>query len=461
MYKLFYQLPGTWFGDCMPFGKDGKFYLYHQRDTRRPGPFGEPFGWSLSTTEDFVHYTDCGDAIVHGTDDDQDQFIYAGSVFEAQGQYHAMYTGFNRTFEHKGMNPQVLMKAVSDDLYHWQKNDEKLVEPQSGYEPSDWRDPFVIWDEERGEYMMILGTRKKTRRTDAGCTVWFTSKDLKNWKFQGDFWAPNQYGMHEMPDLFRMGNKWYHLISEYSEKNKIVYRMSDSMHGPWLAPADDAFDGRCYYAGRTAFDGKRRILFGWVNTRDTWRDGAEWTWGGTFVPHEIFARADGTLGCKIPDSILDAFEAPGTVHKCVKCECADGAKEVPIGDIRDKFCLIKAKVRFDAGTRYFGIRIFEDFETGAAYDFRFSTTEGRMEFDRVPYIPSGVNNKGLERPVHIEPNKEYTLNMIVDDDIAVIYFDGVALCTRMYNQAGTGISLYAINGAIEVSDISISYKLKN
>ena len=37
MQKLYYQFPKTWFGDCMPFGHGDKFYLYHQRDTRKPG----------------------------------------------------------------------------------------------------------------------------------------------------------------------------------------------------------------------------------------------------------------------------------------------------------------------------------------------------------------------------------------------------------------------------------------
>lgn len=75
MQKLYYQFPETWFGDCMPFGHGDKFYLYHQRDTRKPGPFGEPFGWDLATTSDFVHYEDCGVAIPRGTDKEQDQFI--------------------------------------------------------------------------------------------------------------------------------------------------------------------------------------------------------------------------------------------------------------------------------------------------------------------------------------------------------------------------------------------------
>ena len=51
--KIYYQHPNTWFGDCMPFGKDDTFYLFHQRDTRVPCPFGEPFGWDLATTKDF------------------------------------------------------------------------------------------------------------------------------------------------------------------------------------------------------------------------------------------------------------------------------------------------------------------------------------------------------------------------------------------------------------------------
>ena len=56
MNKLYYQYPGTWFGDCMPYGKGNEFYLFHQRDNRNPGPFGEPFGWDLATTSDFVNY---------------------------------------------------------------------------------------------------------------------------------------------------------------------------------------------------------------------------------------------------------------------------------------------------------------------------------------------------------------------------------------------------------------------
>ena len=246
MQKLYYQFPGTWFGDCMPFGHGDKFYLYHQRDTRKPGPFGEPFGWDLATTSDFVHYEDKGVAIPRGTDEEQDQFIFAGSVFEAEGQYHIFYTGYNRDYPALGKPSQVLMHAYSDDLVTWHKTQDALTfTPQEGYDPDDWRDPWVIRDEENDQYLLILGARlqgPKTRQT--GRTVKFTSKDLKNWKFEGDFWAPDLYTMHEMPDLFKIGDWWYHIVTEYSDRSKMVYRMSKSLEGPWIAPKDDAFDGR-------------------------------------------------------------------------------------------------------------------------------------------------------------------------------------------------------------------------
>ena len=51
-------------------------------------------------------------------------------------------------------------------------------------------------------------------------TIKFTFKDLKNWKFEGDFWAPDLYTMHEMPDLFKIGDWWHHIVTEYSDRSK-------------------------------------------------------------------------------------------------------------------------------------------------------------------------------------------------------------------------------------------------
>ncbi|HYI56318.1 MAG TPA: hypothetical protein VEX57_20290, partial [Microlunatus sp.] len=308
VHQLHYQHPGTWFGDCMPVFADGAFQLFHQRDTRRPGPFGEPFGWALVRTTDFVGYEDLGEVVERGADGAQDQFIFAGSVLAARGGYHAFYTGFNRDYAAQGRAAQVLMHAVSDDLVSWRTIEGELVPPRPGYDPDNCRDPFVLHDEENQRWVMILGARGDEDAMGAsGRTVWFTSTDLEHWSFEGDFWAPGLYTMHEMPDLFRAGDRWYLLTTEYSDRSKTVYRSSPSLRGPWSAPADDAFDGRAYYAARSASDGEHRYLFGWVATKEGEQDVGGWQWGGTLVVHQVRPRPDGSLAVAIPETVRGAF----------------------------------------------------------------------------------------------------------------------------------------------------------
>ena len=47
-----------------------------------------------------------------------------------------------------------------------------------------------------------------------------------------------------------------------------------------------------------------------------------------------------------------------------------------------------------------------------------------------------MNNMGLERLIRLVPGKKYHVQIIVDDTIATLYVDGVALNTRMYTNPG-------------------------
>ena len=462
MNKLYYQFPGTWFGDCMPFGKDGQFYLYHQRDTRNPEPFGEPFGWDLAVTSDFVHYEDKGTAIPRGTDEEQDQFIFAGSVFEAEGAYHIFYTGYNRDYPDQGKASQVLMHAFSEDLIHWEKTQDKLTfTPQEGYDPDDWRDPWVIRDEEHDQYLLILGARLKGSKTrQTGRTVRFTSKDLKNWKFEGDFWAPDLYTMHEMPDLFRMGDWWYHIVTEYSDRSKMIYRMSKSLDGPWQAPKDDAFDGRAYYAGRTFCLNGQRILFGWVATKEMDDDQNNFIWGGTFMAHEVYQREDNSLGVRIPQTVWDAFQDAKKTEEFVLNTPDKLSEKIIERDTGDIF-RFEADICFTEKTRSFGVRFYEDEESGESYQYIFHIPENRFVFEKNPNWPFPANqNIGLERPIDLIPGNSYHISMIVDDTIATLYVDGVALNARAYKKMGGSLSVFASEGAVQVSGCSVAKGLK-
>ena len=295
------------------------------------------------------------------------------------------------------------MHAVSDDLYHWTKTQEALTfTPQEGYDPDDWRDPFVLWNEEEQVYMLILGARKigpKTQQT--GRTVKFTSTDLKNWKFEGDFWAPGLFTMHEMVDLFQIGDWWYHVVTEYSDRSKMVYRMSKSINGPWIAPADDAFDGRAYYAGRTFCLNGQRILFGWVPTKENSDDHANFEWAGTFVAHEIYQREDGTLGVKIPDTVWAAFNEREKIADFTIDSPYAREEKVVARECGDLFSF-EADVKFSGDPRSFGVRILESEEKAQAYQFLFHVKENRYVFEKNPNWPwFGCMNIGLERPIDL------------------------------------------------------------
>lgn len=461
MYQLYYQPDGIWVGDIMPYGKDGSFYVYHQRDTRNPGPFGEPFGWALATTKDFVTYKDYGESLKRGTDEEADQFIYAGSVFEAQGCFHAFYTGYNREFLKAGKTSQTLLHATSQDGINWEKSKEALeIPPQSGYDRRNWRDPFVLWDEERQEYLLILGARKgEDKRKQTGRLVSFTSKNLEKWKFQGDFWSPGIFTMFEMPEIFKMGDWWYLVFSEYSDGNKIHYRMSKSLYGPWITPKDDSFDGRAYYAGRTAFDGKRRVLFGWVPTRDGDDDKNSYLWGGTFVPHEVFQREDGTLGVKPLDSVMEAFSGwKDLFNPCMKT--IDIKQESVLCEEAGVLTALETYLTFEEGTREISIKFYEDLETGVSYEYRFYVEENRIVFNKCPNYPwYQCFNIGLERPIALNAGEEYHIQLIVDNDIATLYVNGTALNVRLCDRPGNALSITVMNGAIKTRGTKISTEI--
>jgi len=458
VHRLHYQHPGTWFGDCMPIFAEGAFQLFHQRDTRRPGPFGEPFGWALARTVDFVHYEDLGEAVERGADDAQDQFIFAGSVFAAENRYHALYTGFNRNYPALGKPAQVLMHAISDDLQHWARVEGELVPPQPGYDPDNWRDPYVLRDDDRDRWVMILGARKDEDTIGvSGRTVWFTSTDLERWDFQGDFWAPDLYTMHEMPDLFWMGDRWYLLTTEYSDRSKTIYRSSPGIEGPWSAPVDDAFDGRSYYAARSASDGEHRYLFGWVATKEDERDLGAWQWGGTLVVHEVLPRPDGSLATAVPGPVRAAF-GPATelITAPEPLVERDGRRTMTLGHLTGESpALLSFRLRVSAA-RSVAIRMFEN-DLGDGYAFTFRVGERRLDFDRVPNYPwFRYDNRGLERPFVVEPGRDHDVDVIIDDTIATIYVDGVALSARMYDRPGSGIGLEVVDGELTVQRAALS-----
>jgi beta-fructofuranosidase len=70
------------------------------------------------------------------------------------------------------------MHATSKDRFHWVKHPQDTILPGANYRGNDFRDPHVVWVDEKKEYWMLITTRSKGR----GIIARYSSTDLKTGK---------------------------------------------------------------------------------------------------------------------------------------------------------------------------------------------------------------------------------------------------------------------------------------
>lgn len=471
--QLFYRPGKAVLGDMIPFYDEGKFKPFYLKNTRGHDGPGCENGWHMLTTEDHLHFTEHPTHIKGGT----------GSVIKVNGVYHMFYCTFLD-------NPrrQFVRHAVSKDLDVWEVQEGEVL-PADGtvYDPAEWRDPFVFWNEEEGRWWMILATAVMGRTERRACVGLCVSDDLIHWEYRPPFYSPMAAaGACECPDLFRMG-EWYYLVySNYCDRFQTMYRMSRSINGPWTAPANDTFDSRAYYAAKTGTDGKDRYIYGWNPTKELAKkmfnpanrisqDCCSWDWGGNLVVHRVLQNPDGTLRVA-PEPHVDAalktkhrLEAQPVLGTCEISENAVGLEPdcgfggALLGRIPSQ-CKLEANLRFSPGTRRFGIalQVDENFDTG----YYLVLEPGR---DRLEYVSGirfwGKDGEGgkmfpyaveMERPFHLEPDREYRIKIFIEDTVLVVYLnDEIAMNARMYDYRERRIGLFSIDGKAEFKDLAL------
>lgn len=460
---IFYHPVDGVAGDFIPFYWQGIYHLFYLKDYRDPAGHGEGTPWWHITTRDFVHFDDLGEALPRGSRESQDLAVFTGSVIAAQDMFHIFYTGHNSRFQGTARPVQVVMHATSQDLKTWHKDpDFFLTAPIEAYEKDDWRDPFVFWNEEAGAYWMLLAARKRSGPSrHRGCIALATSPDLIHWTVRPPFWAPDEYYTHECPDLFKMGDWWYLIYSTFSDRCVTHYRMSRHLEGPWLAPVNDTFDDRAFYAAKTAGDGQRRFAFGWLPTRKGEKDSGDWEWGGALVVHELVQRPDGTLVVCPPQEILAAFDrrvAP-QLAKAILGKWtpeADGSlstasvgrfSALSLGAMPDE-CLLEATLTFEPGTAACGLLLRAERQLAHYYQVRLEPARQRLVMDRWPR--PGDQPFMLERPLALRPGAAIHLRAIVSGTSLVVYAacgdDQVALSCRLYDHREGDWGLFVTEG---------------
>jgi len=466
---LFYRPDDGAAADVIPFYWDGAYHLFFLKDYRDPEGRGEGCPWWHLVTRDFVTIEDRGEALPRGAVDAQDPWVFTGSVIERDGQFHIFYTGHNSHFPAQGKPQEAIMHAVSPDLETWTKDPDCRLFAPEGYEPHDWRDPFVFRNDAVGEYWMLLAARRPEGPSrHRGCTALASSADLQTWEVRQPFWAPDRYYTHECPDLFRIGDWWYLVYSTFSDRFATHYRMARGLAGPWLAPPNDTFDGRAYYAAKTAGDGTRRYLFGWLASRDGESDDGDWQWGGELVVHEIVQQEDGTLTVRPPAAVLAPFTRPVLTQRTpvlgawkgvgnIYTAPAVGRHAVLVLDTMPQECLVELTVRYQPGTQACGVLVRASDDLEQYYQLRLEPSRQRLVFDRWPR--PGDQAFMIERPLPLCAGQPITLRILVDGTNVVAYAnDRLALSCRMYQHREGKLGLFATEG--EATFMSVTMKTR-
>lgn len=476
--QVFLKPADGWVGDVIPFAQSGRAHLYYLHDARDASDPG--MGWHRYETIDFVEYVDQGESIPRGSESSPDRNVYTGSIIESEGVLHAFYTGFNAAFHEPGQPArQLVMHATSTSVERpWHKHLEDTFGAPEGYEPVDFRDPFVFRPDPAGPWhLLVIARRDEGPDRRRGVILDYVSDDLARWEFRGEFWAPNRYVAIECPEVFQFGDNWYLVYSEFSERFATHYRVGPTPRGPWSVPELDTVDGRGFYAAKSLELDGSRYFAGWIPTRVGETDDGAWEWAGSLAVHEARTLPDGSLAFSIPRALRASFAtccaaeprpAVGQWTQTgngLRASAPDGVAAAVTDHLPDQY-LFEATVHAEPGTVEWGIILRASSDASEGYLLRIEPRRNRLVFDRWPRLRTGPAQWQISGDVPFLPELErqlrpsggrYELKIVVEGTICVAYVnDEVAMSARLYDHRTGGIGLFVGEGTATFTSVSIA-----
>jgi sucrose-6-phosphate hydrolase SacC (GH32 family) len=277
-------------GDTMPFYWNGEYHVYYLMN-----PTGNyQINWEHIVSKDLVNWRELPPALRYEPDDPAGPdgvCIFTGDVEEKDGVFHAWYTSWN---PRNRAGREFISHATSRDLIHWTKHREHMIGPDgihyANHRERDFRDPEIIWNEEKEEYSMYVFANVPNE--EGGRFGLLTSKDLIKWEqelpIEG---VPGG----ETPSHLKIGDTYYIISNDYG------YSHADSIEGPFKRAklpngiVVEELDG-LQTAAKTLWDGKRYVWFG------------GWCGRSMPIPHEIYAGPGGLLYVKPVEEMVAVFD---------------------------------------------------------------------------------------------------------------------------------------------------------
>lgn len=477
-------------GDAIPFYHDGTYHIFSL--TPAPGTTVYPARlrttYSHAVSKDLVHWEELETALCPGEGDEPDASgCWTGAACYGEGRYHIFYTGYNLQNEYQ----QTICHATSSDGAKWSKDPRNpIIEPKTGeYEPLDWRDPYVFYNEDDGCWWLLLSARKSTGpATRRGCVVLYRSRDLKDWTYYGPIYAPYHTNCPECAEMWKEGGRWYLSYSRFSEHADTVYRVANSPFGPWRTPKMDGIGGRRFYAAKSMKnDEGRRFYFAWAHDRAEGSDTGEWYWGGLFcIPHEVVAAPGGELRVKMPGELAGLFDTPlaWEYEQVLGCGLRHGPADITLDapgtlgygffDVHEKSFLFQCKIRPCESYDHLGIVLKSDRELSRCLMLQLEVGMQRaclldLPQDADPFwqqscqsvlapkSPGPDGPRVAEKPFAFADGDVIDVKVAVENDMVEVFLgERVAFTFRSYAESEYEVGLMAQDAKAEFFDIRFS-----
>jgi sucrose-6-phosphate hydrolase SacC (GH32 family) len=206
------------------------------------------------------------------------------------------------------------MLATSKDLITWEKQPDRTFYPDgktywsksingplpgTGYHHQAFRDPDVFWHEGKKQWWMIF--HALTAEGHRPCIAFYTSPDLLNWTPQTPLATYAEKWSLDCPHAAPVQGRWFILAADTN------YTSADKPEGPY-PPDMQPYDSGDLFVPKSLFDGKRRLIWGWIRDLEGNRDSGKPLWGGTLsLPREIYPGQTGQLYSRPAAEVTTAF----------------------------------------------------------------------------------------------------------------------------------------------------------
>lgn len=475
---------GAGVGDVMPYydAASNTSYIYYLRDIWNDGT-QQHHPVNAFSTSDFISYaqTSGGEVLSsNSTTCAQDFAIGTGSVVQRNGTYYFFYTGNNGN-SCTGQKEGVMLATATalGQKFTKQPSFSTIYAPSNlSYDFNDnFRDPFVYFDTASNQYLMLVTARK-----DVGGGNWkgvlakYTSTNLLSWSYQGVFYDggnDNFFNM-ECPSLFKLGTTYYLLLSDQGSQ-KVYYRKSSSLSGPWSAPSGpNRLDGPGFYAPKLITDKYGdNYLMAWVNRQDGNSDTGNRMYGGNLVVHKLYQQANGDLAVTIPHTLKANLEAKpialvknaqaGTITAganntyTLASTTSTFLNSVVFNPITATKLKVSTTVNYASAAKDFGFMLGACDNYNGFYSLRFIPSQNRFSLDKTDRRNVTVSSTTVDVPFNMSPNTDYSVEIVEENSVVVVYLNNTAALTcRVYRAPQSSWGLFADNATATFKNLKVT-----